>query len=156
MGEEQNAHGRRMWGCEEGCSPRNPARAARAGGEAAFVRGRDSRRAQARPLLGTEEWQQPGNPVLSYLGQETDAAWRRKHLKKISAPCASRQEPGGNRGRGAETPRFGPSRGRCSSARPDGITLGCSSGDGGPKGFSPSALLFLLRSTGSRGSKSTG
>lgn len=69
--------------------------------------------------------------------------------------CLPQQEPGGNRGCWAEMPQFSPSQGRCSSAGFDGIALGCISGDGGPKGCFPSGLLFLLRSTGSRGNKST-
>lgn len=66
--------------------------------------------AQARSLV-TEQSQQPSNVVLSYLGQETDAAWRRKHLKKISAPCAF---PGRNRvgtgGAGWKHPGLAPVR----------------------------------------------
>lgn len=111
MGEEPSAHGRRMHGREEGCSTRSPLGHPWAGGEAALVRRRDSRRAQAHPPLVTEQSQQLGNPVLSYLGQETDAAWRRKHLKKISAPCASPgRNPAGTGGAGWKRPDLAPVR----------------------------------------------
>lgn len=106
--------------------------------------------AGTRPPLVTEELQQPGNLVALCLGQETDAAWWRKHLKKISTPCASLAETRWEQGvRGAETPRSGPGWGRCSSAAFDGIVLGQISWDGkSQRDFSLWICLCSLRSTG--------
>lgn len=110
MGEEPSAHGRRMWGCQEGCSTHGPPGRPWAGGEAALLQGRGSGRAQPCPSV-TEESQEPGNPVLSYLGQETDAAWWRKHLQKINAPCAfPGRNPGGTGGAGRKRPDSAPAR----------------------------------------------
>lgn len=75
MGEEPSAHGMRMR-CRD-AAPAAPQGSPGLGGMA-----------QAHPPLVTEQSQQPSNPVLSDLGQETDVAWQRKHLKIISAPCA--------------------------------------------------------------------
>lgn len=102
------------------------------------------------PPLVTEELQQPGNLFALCLGQETDAAWWRKHLKKISTPCASLAETRWEQGvRGAETPWSGPGWGRCSSAAFDGIVLGRISWDGkSQRDFSLWICLYSLRSAG--------
>lgn len=102
------------------------------------------------PPLVTEELQQPGNLFALCLGQETDAAWWRKHLKKISTPCASLAETRWEQGvRGAETPWSGPGWGRCSSAAFDGIVLGRISWDGkSQRDFSLWICLCSLRSAG--------
>lgn len=155
VGEEPSAHGRRVRGHEEGHSIRSSPGHPWAGGDAALMRGRDSGRAEVRSPLMTEELQQPSNLVLSYLGQETDAAWWRKHLKKISAPCAfPSRNLVGTGGAGWKRPDSAPVRAGAAQLGLMASPSAASVGTGAQRAFFPSGLLFLLRSTGSWGNKS--
>lgn len=91
--------------------------------------------------------------VLSYLGQETDAAWRRKHLKKISAPCAF---PGrnavGTGGAGWKRPDSAPVRAGAAQRGSTASPSAAAAGMGAQRAFFLWVFYFSL---GARGAGAT-